>query len=127
MRPVDQTIFGAPNGNCFAACVASILELPLEDVPNFCARDGWFLALRDWLKPHGLFPMAFDDVNDETFEYIGDALSIVSGPAARGHLHACVYRGAELLHDPHPSRAGLISFKDMVLFACLDPRARPRL
>ena len=32
MKPVDQTSFGFPGGNCFSACVASILELPIDDV-----------------------------------------------------------------------------------------------
>lgn len=31
MKPVDQTIFGKPGGNCLAACIATILELPLDD------------------------------------------------------------------------------------------------
>jgi hypothetical protein len=34
MKPVNQTIHTL-NGNCFQACVASVLELPLEKVPHF--------------------------------------------------------------------------------------------
>ena len=49
MKPVDQTILTAPGGNCFAACVASILELPLADVPNFCSEERWWNALQIWL------------------------------------------------------------------------------
>lgn len=33
MKPVDQTTFGAPHGNCLMACVASILEVPLDSLP----------------------------------------------------------------------------------------------
>jgi hypothetical protein len=32
MTPVDQTRHGAPHGNCMAACVATILDKPIEDV-----------------------------------------------------------------------------------------------
>ncbi len=32
MTPVYQTRSGAPDGNCFAACVASILERKIEEV-----------------------------------------------------------------------------------------------
>ena len=32
MTPVHQTKFGAPHGNCTAACVATLLDKPLEDV-----------------------------------------------------------------------------------------------
>ena len=39
MKPVMQTKFTTEDmtvhGNCHAACIASILELPLEDVPAF--------------------------------------------------------------------------------------------
>jgi hypothetical protein len=42
MKSVDQTTFG-PNGNCFSACVASLLELPIDAVPFFMsAGDGWY-------------------------------------------------------------------------------------
>jgi hypothetical protein len=32
MTPVNQTIRGSTQGNCFAACVASILDMKLEEV-----------------------------------------------------------------------------------------------
>lgn len=35
MTPVMQIDFGDGTGDCFAACLASILDLPLEAVPNF--------------------------------------------------------------------------------------------
>jgi len=35
VRPVDQTSYGALDGNCFSACIASILEVPLTAVPYF--------------------------------------------------------------------------------------------
>lgn len=34
MIKVLQTRTGAPHGNCHAACIASILELPLTSVPD---------------------------------------------------------------------------------------------
>lgn len=43
MKPIDQTTFGVPGGNCFSACVASLLELSIDDVPYFmgdCDEDG---------------------------------------------------------------------------------------
>jgi len=35
MKPVDQTAFGPSKGNCLSASIASLLELPIEDVPLF--------------------------------------------------------------------------------------------
>lgn len=37
MKPVYQKIIDVGKGDCFAACLASLLELPLEAVPNFRA------------------------------------------------------------------------------------------
>ncbi len=37
MKPVFQSIVDVGRGDCFAACLASLLELPLEEIPNFRA------------------------------------------------------------------------------------------
>ena len=52
MKPVDQTTFGSPHGNCFQAGVASALELPLEEVPHFCDGDNpmWLIDLENWFQ-----------------------------------------------------------------------------
>jgi len=68
VKPVNQTITTIPGGNCFAACVASLLELPLEDVPNFCAMEPhkeWFQRFVEWLHWRGLGASysPYDDVN----------------------------------------------------------------
>ena len=54
VKPVYQTQFGMPNGNCFAACVASILELKIEDIPNFCAigDENWLQLASNWMLKH---------------------------------------------------------------------------
>ena len=39
MIPVNQTICNFQNGDCFRACVASVLGAPIESVPNFM-KDG---------------------------------------------------------------------------------------
>lgn len=49
-------------------------------------------------------------------------LGVAAGPSPRGDfLHACVYRGKTLVHDPHPSRQGLLCLKEIDVFALLDP------
>jgi len=35
MKPAMQTIFDDVYGDCFGACVASIFEFPIEEMPNF--------------------------------------------------------------------------------------------
>lgn len=121
MKPVDQTTFGHPGGNCFSACVASLLEMPIEAVPYFMGHDDWVKAFADWLEPHGLYPV--------TFKYVAPAgtgkdwwpqgLYILGGKCSRGD-HAVVARGREIVHDPHPSREGLIAREDCTLLVPFD-------
>lgn len=61
MKPVFQKVVDAGKGDCWAACIASILELPLEEVPNFVGlsdHSKGILAedlVKKWLKERGLF------------------------------------------------------------------------
>ena len=53
-RCVPQTKFGM-EGNCFSACIASILGLSIEQVPEFTEEaGGWFFRWQVWLKQYGL-------------------------------------------------------------------------
>lgn len=61
MIPVTQRIISGTRGDCFSACIASILELPYEDVPRFVtdavdrgAEHEWLRDTFAWLKPLGL-------------------------------------------------------------------------
>lgn len=113
MIPVDQTLFGK-NGNCWAACIASILEVPLEGVPNFCALPGnWLEKAEEWLrKHHELTVLGFRARGEGAF-YCRPALHhVMSGPGPRGLLHAVVGFQGEMVHDPHPSRNGLIEAEE---------------
>lgn len=96
---VKQTTFGDPDGNCFEACIASITKLPLGEIPHYLGND-WFEQYRDWLLERG-WMLAF---------WSGDAppgQCIASGPSPRGIPHSVVYQDGSMLHDPHPSNAGL--------------------
>ena len=121
MKPVEQTILHDPDkgvvGNCFAACLASLLEISLEDVPHFVetSPDAWQKDLNQWLAARGL---AFVDVwcpNPTNFQwYVTEQLGhvgfyILSGPSPRHKDvdHAVIAKGGEIVFDPHPSKAGI--------------------
>lgn len=58
MVPVYQTKFGIPGGNCIQACLASVLEVGLEDVPDFVNGhddDGlqWYKRYLEWVVQKG--------------------------------------------------------------------------
>jgi hypothetical protein len=55
MIPVSQTNFTKHGGNCLTACVASILELPIDAVPEFCVDGEWFDRLYQFCESHGFF------------------------------------------------------------------------
>ena len=55
MIPVQQTNTNG-RGNCMAACLASILEIEIETVPDYraieAAGGSWLNALNTWLTKH---------------------------------------------------------------------------
>lgn len=57
MKPVFQDRYGIGRGNCVTACVASILECEIADLPEFCDGEGpeWFDRLYDYCHRNGMF------------------------------------------------------------------------
>lgn len=119
MKPIDQTIFIGDSrpGNCFQACVASLLELPLDDVPHFIETEApgvdWYVGFTEWLAARQMFAV---EVRLDVPAVLGlqpGVHCIISGPSPRhSGLHSVVGRVADdpreagfiLEHDPHPSR-----------------------
>lgn len=107
MIPHTQTIFvndprGIP-GDCLRTAVASLLELPTEAVPHFVLFDTpgeWFNVLTLWLRGRGLYikPLPGSNVDREC---------LALGMSPRDVEHVVVWGPDGLIHDPHPSRAGI--------------------
>lgn len=145
MKPVKQTIFGERTGNCFAACIASILEVPLDTVPNFCATSvtpegqDWLMAANQWLAGKGLALLDVDIQPDGSLGRINalsdGAYCIISGKSPRGEFsHATVGRyrldnksvthWLDFVHDPHPSNEFLAGpATQLTFFVSLNPAA----
>lgn len=121
MKPVMQTKFGA-EGNCFDACVASLLGLPLEEVDYFKGEETWYADFQNWLAPRGL---AYVEVNccdpSPFYRFPLPVLAIAGGPSPRGVEggHAVVIElhqwAKKIVHDPHPDGTGLVSIKTVGL------------
>lgn len=133
MKPVMQTLFGTdPNDpttleNSYSACLASLLELPLEEVAHFRA-DGEADQIEEennWLAARNLALVELPVYPDQFVEiYIpSDLLHIVGGKSARGdRKHYCIHAmGGGLVHDPHPDGSGLVVVERLLWFAPLDP------
>lgn len=130
MNPIDQTIMhdieNGRAGNCMSAFIASVLELPLDEVPYFA--EGWpdgevfHRRVNDFLRQFNLAIM-FSDCQAH-FEYFGvkGVVHMLGGKSERGVNHATVGIDGALAHDPHPSKAGLVSVDDdWGVFVVLDP------
>lgn len=124
MKPVDQTILavtddgldanGVP-GNCYQACLASVMEDSLENIPHIAEMSyTWWLNAHAWAHSRGLIDtfLGIDDkkLYDELRE-IGDVVGVIgSGPSPRGNFYHAVVLDSdtlEIVHDPHPSRSGV--------------------
>jgi len=112
MRPVKQDRLysdeGIGNGNCLAACYASLLDMPLWMVPPFdqmFGRGDWDHRIDEWLERLGYERFWLEGhQTDKLPEFY-----IASGKSARGVRHAVIYRNGELAHDPHFSGSGIES------------------
>lgn len=113
-------------GDCFRACVASILELPTEAVPHVmagCDEVGEEAARPAWERldeflctltpPLAAFGIRISDA--EQFRTIVEGLQdnvtahyILGGFSERGCHHAVVGCRGAIAHDPDPRRAGLL-------------------
>jgi len=140
MKPIFQTKFGAPGGNCFAACIASVFELDsAEDVPNFCydTPDGkdWMEAASNWCRERfgfGLFTVRAPEGADydEQARYMRNffarshAYMICGVKTTRGVLHAVIFRDGKLVHDPYPGGSAIVGrVVDFTVFFPIDPVA----
>jgi hypothetical protein len=130
MSGVRQTDFTPTKGNALQACIATILHVDLDSVPNFIALPGpdIYQHVREFLARHGLgfIKIMLDEQGQMPF-YPGDVKCLVAGQSPRGsHRHVVVaeFKQGKLIHvfDPHPSDEFLSGVPLWVgLFVSMDP------
>lgn len=111
---------GSRDGDCYRACVASILGVPIRSVPNFAADgqdwDEMFCAARAWLRERGLgFFRTYCSAGWtkekvlECFSTENSGVPIIlmghSGKPGSRENHAVVALNGLIAHDP--GRVGL--------------------
>ena len=119
MTPVDQEFLHDPKnnvwGDCQRAVIASLLDLPISEVPHFndIAKGEsyeFYEEIQKFLKPlgyawlvvHGAATHLVYGTDDPVYHEI-------SGPSPRGNgLHAVVGKDRQIVHDPHPDKTGLL-------------------
>lgn len=129
---IDQTELGA-GGNCYGACLAMLLRVPLSEVPSFnrlsndlpgrrelevswIIRQGW-IVWGAWspevvMQQDGVINLRLHFGNRMRATHFPwpPALGfyIASGVSPRNIRHSVVYKNGALWHDPHPDKAGLV-------------------
>lgn len=122
MIPVYQTVTNHDPargfyGDCARACVASIFELKLEDVPHFCEYDNgdgaqYLNNLRSWLRPRGMVPLFFSVPEDHYEQTCADLVTAemdayhLLGGRAGEMQHVVVAQQGRRVHDPYPHPYG---------------------
>jgi hypothetical protein len=117
MIPVFQRVLQhAPDrgeyGDCLRACLASLLEVGLDDVPHFADESqygsDWYLALQEWLAPRDLryivYPIEARLLADHCKamrHYDIDALHLLGGVCGTAP-HVVVAQFGICIHDPWP-------------------------
>jgi hypothetical protein len=114
---VTQTILADPDlaaqhvyGNCLQAALASVMRMPLDAVPHFVAFTWYRPALELWLRGYSL---TGEWVHTE--EVPSGGVSVVAGKSPRSGEHVCIGYDGQIVWDPHPSRAGLLSIYEALI------------
>lgn len=128
MKPVFQTIKHEPAegrfGDCHRAAIATVLELPIEDVPHFlhdnCGGVEFVRRETEFLASHGLCPISVVYANTELNLVLStvaalngdDVVYLLCGKSRTGCNHSVVCRGDRIAHDPSPQQSGIIGPTD---------------
>jgi hypothetical protein len=122
VKPVDQRYFAGPTvplGDCFRACVASIFELELDEVPHFMdldyriwhvdrSKSNWWSMVNAWAWDFGVGfnRLSYPARRRPKNWHPGWWIASVRSRCQDGATHAIVMHGNEVKHDPSPlSRA----------------------
>jgi hypothetical protein len=124
MKPVSQTKYSLfysdgtrlNYGNCLIACIASILDQPIDEVPNVYTFYGldktkgddisnhlWFKVMNLWLNNKFNKQIIFNNLSEPTEQqYV-----IMRGLSMRMKPHCCIFenKGGVFIpyFDPHPT------------------------
>lgn len=128
MKPVNQTRFGK-EGNCFCACIASILECPIEIV-DFKMGENWIVDTQAILGRHGFMFIGVNILKGHCIVPLPDPYCIFTGRSPRdaSMLHSVVgklvhFQEKEIemvayrtVHDPHPDKTGIVGEPEEIGF-----------
>lgn len=123
MIEVEQTNISPNKGNCLAACLASILEINLQDVPDMTGQKltSQLKILNRWLVENfGMYVFLVDAAlkwKPYGYHLIGGNSATFGGDAG----HVVVGYSGRMVFDPNPNKKGLGSILEYWVFVQADP------
>lgn len=122
-------------GDCERACLASLLELPCEAVPNFCepgpgetfSHSRWEVRRNAWLAERGFVPiqqcyhetLSLDGVLAGSAAYHRGLHFILTGESSNHVNHSVIVCDGVIVHDPSIDQSGIIGPCDDGRFWCM--------
>ncbi|MCA0276264.1 MAG: hypothetical protein LCH86_09680 [Proteobacteria bacterium] len=116
----DQTVLSdkaaGTHGDCTRACIKTVLQDDLPELPHpVTPEGGWNLEFFDALEERYGWVVQCNPIRaDKDFSFL-PLIVMAGGPTERtatsGASHMVVWDrvAGRCIHDPHPSRAGLLS------------------
>lgn len=102
MKPVNQRVISSTNGDCFDACMVSILEM--DAYPEWDRKTSQYLLWNELLTERNMH-LVYYPVGSFPPPVGYSALSVKSALFENGR-HAVVYKGdgwmGEIVHNPNP-------------------------
>lgn len=101
MKPVLQKYkHGHPTPDCQSACVASLLEIELDKIPNLFHRE-WMDTLNDFLESQGkTFLLCMGNHYHPKDIYYIVVLGFIEDNIMKAH-HALICKNKTIEHDPY--------------------------
>lgn len=114
---IYQTRFGKKD-DCLRACLATMLMLKIEDIPELSDIDTWVVELNKWLVTKEIYAVVYW----AKWKPPKEAFVIACGKSPREISHCVIMKNGEVVHDPHPECGGLVGkIEDYLLLVPLKP------
>jgi|LDZU01.1.fsa_nt_gi hypothetical protein len=121
MKPVFQTIYGYPDGNCFQAAAASIFEMSLDEVPHFWKqyKNRWWDYYVEFCMERGLYPLNLPAKNINNPSDFFHGYHLITVKVESGLSHSVVGLDGIMVYDPHPGGLKAMEIESYDLFVSL--------
>jgi len=129
MRKIYQTRINGKNGNCMQAAIASLLDLNLEEVPDFISYEKdwgkvWFEFWNDRISPYYPTTINRDEKGTNMLIKIakfdgginGFLYATINSQTFKGETHAVIVdTNLNIIHDPNPNQKALLLTPEDIL------------